>query len=157
MQSQNPNWHLHAVKMAEMQTLVPTEGTPRDAMKLSDIPSKGETEPSRHRSSTASCGSQKSSLTTMMWLITWWTRQRQQSWKRNNERSSHQAETWQHTWDAGETAQPVCHHTPHDRSYINPFHLGKEVERCTFTPMQSWRGGRSQPLCSLHPSSFTWL
>lgn len=45
----------------------------------------------------------------------------------------------------GETTQPVCHHTPHDRSSINAFHLRKELERCTFTPMQSWRG-RSQPL-----------
>lgn len=57
----------------------------------------------------------------------------------------------------GETAQPVCHHTPHDRSSINPFHLRKEVERWTFTPMQSWRGGSSQPLLlsppqSLHPA-----
>lgn len=26
----------------------------------------------------------------------------------------------------GETAQPVCHHTPHDRSYINPFHLRED-------------------------------
>ena len=37
----------------------------------------------------------------------------------------------------GETAQPVSNHIPHDRSYINPFHLRKEMERCIFTPMQS--------------------
>lgn len=56
--------------MPEMQTLVPTEDTPRDAIKLSDIPSKGATKPSKTGASTASHGNQKSPLTMMTQLIT---------------------------------------------------------------------------------------
>lgn len=54
----------------------------------------------------------------------------------------------------GETAQPICHHTPHDRSCINPFHLRKELERCTYTPTQGWKGGSSQPLLLPPPQLF---
>lgn len=37
----------------------------------------------------------------------------------------------------GNAAQPAPHHTLHDRSYLNPFHLRKETEMRIITPMQS--------------------
>lgn len=105
------------MRTVDTQTLVPTEEIPRGAIKLSHITSKRETIYPNQGASTVTYGNQRS-----------------------NKCSWHQPETWQQTWDVGKAAQPVPHHTLHERSYINPFHLRKETEMCIFTPMQSQRG-----------------
>lgn len=51
------------MKMAEVQTLVPNEETPRGAIKLSHITSKGETTYPNQEASTVTHGSQESPLT----------------------------------------------------------------------------------------------